>query len=313
MKKIIALILCITSFVFLFGCESLYKKDIKEYVGTPLSSLSFETVEYMGGYTETYVFDFSANTVSLTRYKPWSGDETDTEVVKEFTDDEEKKLIDKLYTYGLFDIDEKYPAPPNIDDGGEWSLAIKYKDGTAKSSYGINNSPRDVFSECAKAFYDICGNGIVGYVPETYYKPAAISIGFKTSDGGENTYHPYGVRVNYSWNGFESTGNDIYEVNESGNFEHLFTDGMSYTLVLFTGNYGDYEKFKTCTVTAYDYNEELTGKETVYQSGWFKQTDLELKLNKIYVVRLDFKNGDFVEYTFNTEPGRFNINDYQGQ
>ena len=63
----------------------------------------------------------------------------------------------------------------------------------------------------------------------------------------------------------------------------------------------DYQRFKKCIVTSYDYNESLTNETTVHSGGWFKKIEVNLELNKIYVVRLEFGNGDFVEYTFNTK------------
>jgi len=69
---------------------------------------------------------------------------------------------------------------------------------------------------------------------------------------------------------------------------------------LYTANYGDYEKFKKCEVYSYDNNEQLSGEQKIVDKGWFDQIDFDLELNKIYVIKLCFKDGDFVEYTFNT-------------
>ena len=83
----------------------------------------------------------------------------------------------------------------------------------------------------------------------------------------------------------------LYELDEN----------TAYEFVLYTSNYGDYDRFKECVVVSYDFNEELSGEEVVIEKGWFKQIEFDLQTNKIYVVTLSFKNGDFVEYTFNTK------------
>ena len=44
----------------------------------------------------------------------------------------------------------------------------------------------------------------------------------------------------------------------------------------------------------------MTGEETVIEKGWFDQIEFTLSSDKIYVIKLSFRNGDFVEYTLNT-------------
>ena len=76
-------------------------------------------------------------------------------------------------------------------------------------------------------------------------------------------------------------------------------------MTLYTANYGryeDYDKFQKCIVTSYDYSKELSNEKIHYSGKWFDQIEFELELDRIYLVRLEFKNGDFVEYTFNTRP-----------
>ena len=177
MKRIFALILCVCSIFAICGCA---QKPIKEYKGTPVVSLTYETVDYMGGYTEVYLFDFEENTVKRRAYLPseLEGENAPVQVIRQFTEEEEKRLIDKLYTYGLFGIKENYRSPAGISDGGGWSLALAFGDGTVKKSKGSNNAPHKVFENCAKAFYDICQTGIVASVPTEYYCPPNLSYTF---------------------------------------------------------------------------------------------------------------------------------------
>ena len=109
--------------------------------------------------------------------------------------------------------------------------------------------------------------------------------------------------ADFKWNTTSSSGNDLFLLNEQTKDKNDFREGVTYILVLYTSNYSsytNYKKFQKITVTEYDYNQELTGEREVLSSKWFKEIEFELKLNKIYVYELTFKNGDYVKYTFNT-------------
>ena len=301
MKKLIALTLAVVALLCcLVGCS----EGVKEYDKTPLTSLTYTQVDYNGGFTTEYLFDFEKNIATRHSYLPTDDENDRMETLAEFSDEEEKTLIDKLYTYGLFDIKKEYKSPPGIVDGGGWSLKINYNDGTSKESSGSNNSPSSVFSKCAKAFFDICGDGVVAYVPPKYYTPPNVSYAIHYTVG--NTITTDGatgldVRGSYKWNGFEEASQNYYELNQNHSFPYEFDESISYEFALNTSNYGDYDRFKECVVVSYDFNEELSGEEIVLEKGWFKQIEFDLQFNKIYVVRLNFGNGDFVEYTFNTK------------
>ncbi len=298
MRKFLSVILCICCFLAFISCSE--EDTIKEYTGTSLVNLTFQRVDYMGGYTRTYVVDFENNSIKARAYLPDGNNQPpEFELLANFSEEEETDLINKLYSWGLFDIDDDYPSPPGVMDGGGWDLAIEYTDGTVKRSTGSNNSPSTVFADCAKAFYDVCGNGILANVPSTYYTPPEVSYNFEPNSG--LVASSYGARADYKWNGFESTGNSVYEINEDTDFTCDFYDGQDYKLILYTGNYGDYDKFKRYIITSYDYNEESTNEKIVREGRWFEHKEFSLELNKIYVLRLEFKNGDFVEYTFNTK------------
>lgn len=288
MRRFISVILVVVSFLTFVSCN----EKIKDYTGTPIVNLSYETVNYFGGYTQTYILDFENNVVKARGCFREEKESTDFDIIANFSDEEETRLINKLYTYGLFDIEEKYEL--DAIDGGGWDLVVEYNDGTTKKSSGSNDQPKLVFENCAKAFYDICERGIVAYVPPEYYSPPNnISYTFHNNFG---TYTSYGVCVDYNWKGFESSNNSVYEVNQAAKFFKEFYADDKYTLMLS----GKDCKFKKCVVTTYDYNEELTNETVVYSGGWFKQKEIEFQLNKIYLVRVEFKNGDFAEYTFNT-------------
>jgi hypothetical protein len=160
---------------------------IKEYDKTPLERLTYTQVDYNGGFTTEYLFDFEQNVITRRSYLPTDDEYDRMETLAEFSDKEEKNLIDKLYTYGLFDIKEEYRSPAGIIDGGGWSLKINYNDGTSKESRGSNNSPNSVFSKCAKAFFDICGNGSRGTVGHI------LQNSFKKRKACNDTHYLYGT------------------------------------------------------------------------------------------------------------------------
>ena len=296
MKRLAALVLCICSVFALFGCSVLQPK---EYIGVYISRFTYKTVDYMGGATATYIIDFEENVVKLNRYFPYAEEESDETVIKEFTHEEEVTLINKLYSNGLFSIDEYYPQPDGIIDGGGWDMLIEYEDGTVKKSGGSNNGPDDVFKNCALAFYDLCGRGIVAYVPYEYYSPPMVERYIENDNTSKSLKM---AAAKYEWNNhfFDA---DVFTLNEAEDLKS-FKFSKGDILVLSTINYGrnsSYKKFYKCTVKSYDYTEELTNEATVYKSIWFRHAEIELEANKIYVLRLDFLNGDFVEYTFNTK------------
>lgn len=298
--KLISVAISVFCLLALLGCAA----KIKDYTGKPILNIRFEKVDYNGGYTDTYVFDFESNTVKRRGCLPSMTENSEFSIIANFSDEKEKVLINKLYSYGLFNIKDNYASPPGISDGGGWSLAVEYSDGTTKNSSGSNNSPTAVFNKCAEAFYDICGEGVVASVPQKYYTPPNISYAIHTTVGINTTSQgatSLAKRGNYKWNGFEENMLNYFQMNQSHPFPYELDENTSYEFVLYTANYRDYDRFKKCTVTAYDCNEEMTGEEIVVEKGWFKQIEFDLQFNKIYVIKLSFKNGDFVEYTFNTK------------
>lgn len=301
MKKALSLVLAIiTLLCCLVGCS----EAIKEYDKTPLISLTYTHVDYNGGYTTEYLFDFEQNIVTRHSYLPGNEEIDRLETLATFSDEQEKTLINRLYTYGLFDIKKEYKSPPGIIDGGGWNLKISYNDGTNKTSSGSNNSPSYVFSKCTEAFFDICGDGVVGRVPPEYHTPPSISYSLDFTIGNHTTSQgatSLVERGNYKWNGFEETSQNYFQLNQNRSFPYALDKNTTYEFVLYTSNYGNYDRFKECVVLSYDFNEELSGEEIVIKKGWFKQIEFTLQTNKIYVVKLSFRNGDFVEYTFNTK------------
>ena len=193
-------------------------------------------------------------------------------------------------------------------DGGGWTLEIKYADGRVKKSTGSNAGPYLVFSNCAIPFYELCGYGVVANVPAVHYIPPGIDIdtgyqaklGVVTYLGGPQLDEERG---NYLWNGHTKDNVDIYQLVADKKKPGLLK-GVEYNIVLYTANYsrpGDgYGRFSECVIMSYAIDSELSDGKEVARYGWFSQVSIPMELDRIYVVTLKYRNGDFVEYAFST-------------
>ncbi len=75
-------------FIFsLFGCN----KIIKEYDKTPLNKLTFIRVDYNGGATSEYLFDFEKNIATKRNYIPGDEENDSISTIAEFTEEQEKR------------------------------------------------------------------------------------------------------------------------------------------------------------------------------------------------------------------------------
>lgn len=310
-KTCILFVSIIMSCLFLFAFTGCLPES-ESYEGTEVVKITYSTVSYFGGYTEDYLFDFNSGTASKRSYVPYSSIDNAIPEYQQFADFTESAatvFFDKCYTYGLFSLEESYVTQDVVCDGGGWSLTIEYADGTTFSSTGSNAGPYDVFGKCKFAFYELCGEGVVGYIPLDYLLPPNISLSFCHQIG--NTIYSNNAlarisRGNYLWNGHSVSETDYYNVNREMSEYNEFDDTCQYTLVLYTANY-DYseysKKFNKFTLTCYDYNEEMSGERVIFSSKWFRQKEFPLQFNKIYIYKLYWSNGDFAEYTFNTKLG----------
>ena len=97
MKKTLILFVSVV-FLFLFsGCDK-----IKEYDGVDIKTLTFETVEYHGGYITTYIFDFINNNVRKSGFLPLP-DETEErvfETIATFTMSRKRQIEMKSICFG---------------------------------------------------------------------------------------------------------------------------------------------------------------------------------------------------------------------
>ncbi len=321
MKKIsIILFTALVLSVSLTSCSAATGLFTREYAGEKIAELVFEKIDYMSAEKITYRIDFTSNTVYRKKYDPSmkypdllteeelnSDDYNNNDIfvnINSFTEEEEKAFIDACYSHGLFGIRKKYEKN-NVDDGGGWILDIKYENGDSKTSVGSNDSPSRIFDNCAVLFFDLCGEQVLGSLPQTFKSPPNLSVAFSYTKGNNSVSTNEGFqifRMDYYWNEgrFVSDRNDFYSIN--GELERFpFEAGITYEAVFYTANYRDYDKFSKFILKSYDYNEEMTGETTVAELGWFKQEEFILELNKIYVYELQFKNGEYVRYTFNTK------------
>ena len=296
MKKIIITILIVITFMSI-SCYSNKREDIVK--------LTYQTVDYNGGYTTNAVLNFENNEYRRNAYLPENTDfkEPELELIKTFSDEEEKEFIKGINDAGLLNIKEHYEES-GIIDGGGWTLIIEFSDGTIFKSTGSNDRPRDVFNKCSTYFYDLCNEEVMGMLPQYYKDQPNVSYTLYVFEGEKRISGTIGLphikKGNYKWNKRLSFDNNYYDMNNDQEGNNSFFDSYSYKLCLDTYNYDFNDRFTNITIYEYDFNKELSNEKTIYTGKWFKQIELDIELSKIYVYRLEFKNGDYVEYTFNT-------------
>ena len=292
MKKVLPFLLLLFCIIFLSSCTR--RDDIVK--------LSYTTIDYMGGSSITHIIDFEKNEYSKNYSQPHVKEGTETISVSTFTDEEERIFIEGINKCGLLNINEKY-EDPSVLDGGGWNLVVEYSDASTFTSTGSNDAPTKVFNACSTYFYDLCSERVLGTLPKYYVSPPDISYSFhyNTENSNVSTNGLTRTRIgNYKWNKKESLNNDYYNINEELKVNNNFKNNYNYKLVLYTANYDYDERFTNIEVTQYDYNEKMTNKNEIYNGKWFKQIELDIEMNKIYIYKISYKNGDFFEMTFNT-------------
>ena len=113
------------------------------------------------------------------------------------------------------------------------------------------------------------------------------------------------MRADYQWNGHTVSGSSLYEIairDIENRYENPMLRSIDYSLVIYTSNYrtSEYDIFKSVEIRSYNIDPDLTDEKLVYSSGWFSQEEIPLEHDRIYLVTLEFYNGDFAQYTFNT-------------
>lgn len=311
MKKILAMLLTMLCVLTLLSCEaddSSFEDDgedreaVKEYDGVRITKLSYITVDYNGGYTREYVLDFDENKYYSIGYLPADNEDPELQMKSTFTDDAEKAFIDTCYSNGLFGLKKEYKTTETIYDGSGWTLTVNYEDGTSQTSSGDNAGPSKIFNKCSTCFYDLCGEEVMGSLPQYYAYPPNISYAFGFTKGNSSSSTNQTakvVRADYDWNGRKADV-DVYLLCEEHKGKNKFEKGIDYELTLYTANYDYGKKFNKFVVKQYDYNSELTNEKVVYSGKWIKQIDIELEMNKIYTYEMYYKDGNYVQYTFST-------------
>ena len=301
MKKIAFMLILLTLVFSLISCDTWINID-NQYDGEEVTSLTYQKTDYMGGSSITYVFDFVKNTVKATCYEPMS-DTTTTVFFRFFTEIAEKRFIGAIYAGGLFDIKDKY-ITYGVSDGSGWELEIAFADGTSKKSTGSNAGPGKTFAACSQAFVDICGRDVLGNTNHYIYMPPTIKVSYNYTYNGERFVYSNVKKqiANGKWNGREYGANDTqsyYELNEnSGNA--ICVSGCDYNIVIDTSEYGEHKEFVYFQITSYNYDSELSDMRVEKSCEWFDSVELEMELDRIYVIMFEFDDGDFLEYTFNT-------------
>lgn len=276
--------------VILSSCTP-YKYDGKE-----VSSIEYITTDYNGGYTTETIVDFIDCQVLNRGYLPADIINEEYSIDYQFEVSSISTFLDEVGEAGFFDLDDSYPSPSGIHDGGGWSLSINYADGSSKTSSGSNNWPSEVFQKADYAFFNLYGDDLFGTLPTSYTNPPSIDISFKYSIGSNNTSKSYSglSPINYTWHKSVVSGVDVFSYAIEHPI-HEFDPSISYKVSLWTANYE--HKFSKMIMTSYDMNGN--DPKQIGKSNWFKQKEYNLDSNRIYVIKMTFQYGT-CEYAFST-------------
>ena len=268
-----------------------------KYEGKEVSSIEYVSIDYNGGYTTETIVDFIDCQVLNRGYLPADINTEEYSIDYRFEESSISTFLDEVGGVGLFDLDDNYPSPGGIDDGGGWNLSINYADGSSKTSSGSNNYPSDVFQKADYAFFNLYGDDLFGTLPKSYTNPPSIDISFKYSIGSNNTSKSYigGLSpINYTWHKSVVSGVDVFSYAIQ-NPIHEFDTSISYKVSLWTANYE--HRFSKMIMTSYDMNGN--DSKEIDKSGWFKQKEYNLDFDRIYVIKMTFPYGT-CEYAFST-------------
>jgi len=293
MKRIKLIIIILISFVLLFimssGCN--YK-----YTGKSISSIEYLVVDYNGGYTKETKVDLINCQVLSRESLPINSSIKEYSLDYNFDIDSIDLFLNEAGKAGLFNLEDNYPSPGGIVDGGGWTLTINFSDDTSKVSTGDNNYPDNVFEKADYAFYDLYGDDLFGTLPNSYVNPPSIDIAINYSiDGNQYNQGYSGISaINYTWNKSCVDNVDVIEYAKQHQL-HEFDPYYEYKLILWTANY-EY-KFSKMVITSFDLNG--SDEKEISKSSWFKQKEYDLTLNRIYVIKMTFSYGT-CEYAFST-------------
>lgn len=311
---IFILVVLLLSFSVLFACNS---EHIKEYNGTPLTNIVYKVFcGDFGDYINT--LDFENNTITEERTTWLENGEKEWELVstKSFTEEDEKKMIDRIYTYGLFKIKKRYDPNGAVDDGDDWELNINFEDGSVVQSSGYSERPVEIFKKCSIAIYDQTQCSFLGCMPHEYTQPPKIDVDQtsrpKSGQGGVTTV---GVArlYKYKWHTTTVDNGDLYQFAstlriQNDAFRCTNEGDYNYISLGTINNYNCYsseyrEKFSRCVVKEYDYNAELTNEKVLLDTGWIsekKPKKVDIQQNKIYTIELTFSHDWYSIEVFRT-------------
>lgn len=274
-----------------------------------LSEIAISIGDYKGEREIKYTIDFENNIYKKLIKTPedYGVQKVFEDSEKIFTEEQETKFLKEADDADLFTLKEKNNLLWGIINS-EWSIEFKYLDGSSYISKGQNGI--NVSKECAVAFYHLCGEQVIGDMPDYFFTPPnQPDIAFEYVKDGVECVNVNGlVRFklgNYVWSEFTVTNADYYELNNEDYSQYgiePFNSSIEYSFGFYTANYPkNAEKFKKMIVKEYDFNKELTNEKVVFDLEWFKKTNyVKLELEKIYICRFEFSEGRYAEYTFTT-------------
>ncbi len=289
MKKLLRLlvIICLIATSFsLIGCSRPYK-------GKDISSISFR---YDRNNEVIFDFDTATATETLVTVESVYPEYKTSTSTKTYPLDRSKykKLFNDLNKCGFFKLKELYELDGVICDGG-WTktITVNYADGTTFESTCIN-ADNGLEKKYGIAFYDFCGEYLVGYVPDTYRIPPGANVTvFYNFDHRTYSVGFPATLTNYTLH--QKTVDNIDLLDGAQDCEKfIFEKKMNY-------NFGVSTKVavKLINVDQYDLNGRLEG--CVIRTNDLTNHGTQLQGNKIYKITVTYKKHGTAEYVFRTQ------------
>ena len=155
----------------------------REYTGKEIISIErteteYSINEYDNGTTQGQKLILASGEVySFVNHPNSEGTSYNYEIEFSYDNVLNKKIVNMLYSVGLFDLGSFYQGGMYGKDIHAWTLTITYDDGSAKVVKGENTEP-DVLKKAGYAFYNITGGEFL-YSPYGEYKnPSPVNISF---------------------------------------------------------------------------------------------------------------------------------------
>lgn len=281
----ISVLFLTVSFAFLCSCTLI------DYQGKAITSIEYITIDYYSGYTEERIVDLEKGELRSRQYMT-EEEKKDFLLEATFAIEKVPTFVNEIYQAGLLQLKENYSSLGEIDDGSGWRLKISYIDGSIQYSSGDNYMPNAIFQKADYAFYHLYGHDLFGTLPNAILYPPHLDIAYQyTNDKNRYSQGEMLSPTNYIWN--QSKKDGIDNISYALSKPYVLDGQYNWSLVLWTANL----QYRFEQLDIYTYDEYGKNKQQILKSKWFKQKEVPLERNKIYIIQVKYNQG-ICEYAF---------------